>query len=73
MVDLLVSLAYVAAVMGTLDEPLPRGLSLKVPDIVDGKAVDDSWHDFDTLTAQEMRLSIRNLIDTLPPVRISLS
>ncbi|OAX33300.1 hypothetical protein K503DRAFT_786591, partial [Rhizopogon vinicolor AM-OR11-026] len=68
MVDLLVSLAYVAAAMDALDEPLPRGLSLKIPNIVHGKIVDNSLRDFDTLSVAEMRLSIKNLIDTLPPI-----
>ena len=68
MVDLLVSLAYSAAEAGVLDEPLPRGLALKVPNIVDGRPVDNSLRDFDSLSIVDMRRSIKDLIDTLPPV-----
>jgi ubiquitin-conjugating enzyme E2 Q len=64
MVDLLVSLAYVAAAEQVLDEPLPRGLSLKVPDAFNIGLM----HDFDSLPANEMRAAIVQLIDTLPPV-----
>ncbi|KAG1734953.1 uncharacterized protein EDB91DRAFT_1146148 [Suillus paluster] len=64
MVDLLVSLAYVAAAEKNLDDPLPRGLALKVPDPVPGKPM----RDFDTLNIGEMRKTITQLIDTLPPI-----
>ncbi|KAG0696497.1 hypothetical protein DFH29DRAFT_984602 [Suillus ampliporus] len=64
MVDLLVSLAYVAAAENNLDEPLPRGLALKVPDPVHGKPMCD----FDTLDVGEMRSTITQLINTLPPI-----
>jgi ubiquitin-conjugating enzyme E2 Q len=67
MVDLLVSLAYVAAAEQVLDEPLPRGLSLKVPDPVHN----DPMRDFDSLAVSEMRAAVVQLIDTLPPVRMS--
>lgn len=73
MVDLLVSLAYTAAATGVLDEPLPRGLSLMVPNTVNGKLVDNSLREFDSLSINDMRNSIRDLIDSLPLVRISLS
>jgi ubiquitin-conjugating enzyme E2 Q len=64
MVDLLVSLAYVAAAEQVLDEPLPRGLSLKVPDASNNGLM----RDFDNLAVNEMRAAIVQLIDTLPPV-----
>lgn len=64
MVDLLVSLAYVAAAEQVLDEPLPRGLSLKVPDAFNNGLM----RDFDSLAVNEMRAAIVQLIDTLPPV-----
>jgi ubiquitin-conjugating enzyme E2 Q len=75
MVDLLVSLAYSAAAGGALDEPLPRGLSLKVPNLnpTTGELTDNSLRDFDTLDITEMRLVIKYLIDALPPVWVSLS
>lgn len=65
MVDLLVSLTYVAAAEQVLDEPLPRGLSLKVPDPNDKY----SMRDFDSLAVSEMRIAIMQLIDTLPPIQ----
>ncbi|KIK41799.1 hypothetical protein CY34DRAFT_24232 [Suillus luteus UH-Slu-Lm8-n1] len=64
MVDLLVSLAYVAAAEQVLDEPLPRGLSLKVPDAFNNGLM----RDFDSLAVNEMRAAIVQLIDTLPPI-----
>ncbi|KAJ8597247.1 hypothetical protein M405DRAFT_587353 [Rhizopogon salebrosus TDB-379] len=71
MVDLLVSLAYSAAAGGALDEPLPRGLSLKVPNLnpTTGELTDNSLRDFDTLDITEMRLVIKYLIDALPPIK----
>ncbi|KAG2129598.1 hypothetical protein DEU56DRAFT_872472 [Suillus clintonianus] len=68
MVDLLVSLTYVAAVEQVLDEPLPRGLLLKVPDPENRTPTCD----FDTLTVSDMHITIMKLIDTLPSVRIHL-
>lgn len=68
MVDLLVSLTYVAAAEQVLDEPLPHGLSLKVPDPNDKY----SMRDFDSLAVSEMRIAIVQLIDTLPPVQMFL-
>ncbi|KAG1868338.1 hypothetical protein DFJ58DRAFT_858928 [Suillus subalutaceus] len=65
MVDLLVSLAYVAAAEQVLDEPLPRGLLLKVPDPV----YQNPMRDFDSLAVNEMRTAIVQLINTLPPIR----
>ncbi|KAG2071233.1 hypothetical protein BDR04DRAFT_1075782 [Suillus decipiens] len=65
MVDLLVSLAYVSAAEQVLDEPLPRGLLLKVPDPVHY----NSMRDFDSLSVHEMRIAIVQLIDTLPPIQ----
>ncbi|KAG1726823.1 hypothetical protein EDB19DRAFT_1751380 [Suillus lakei] len=65
MVDLLVSLAYAAAAEQVLDEPLPRGLLLKVPDPVHKHPM----RDFDTLTVNEMRTTIMQLINTLPPIQ----
>ncbi|KAG2360227.1 hypothetical protein BDR07DRAFT_1413070 [Suillus spraguei] len=65
MVDLLVSLAYVAAAEQVLDEPLPRGLLLKVPDPVH----ENRMRDFDSLAVNEMRIAIVQLINTLPPIQ----
>ncbi|KAH9895584.1 hypothetical protein C8Q73DRAFT_688553 [Cubamyces lactineus] len=70
-VDLLVSLAYIAAAEGSLDAPLPVGMGLRVK----GKALmatqyDDpnKLYDFDTLDLPNMRMAIRTLIDMLPPI-----
>ncbi|KAG1769061.1 hypothetical protein EV702DRAFT_1181859 [Suillus placidus] len=65
MVDLLVSLAYVAAAEQVLDEPLPRGLLLKVPDPVHK----DPLRDFDSLAIQDMKkhLEKKVLVGTNKP------
>lgn len=69
-VDLLVSLAYVAAAEGALEEPFPCGMGLRVP-VPQGSTVivdDDGLCDFDALPVQEMRKTITTLLDRLPPI-----
>ncbi|KAH7925790.1 hypothetical protein BV22DRAFT_408192 [Leucogyrophana mollusca] len=66
-VDLLVALAYTAAADGVLDEPLPRGLALRVPLAVES-ADADGLYDFDKLDLLRMRQAIAQLIDSLPPI-----
>ena len=55
-VDLLVSLAYVAAAEGSLDEPLPRGMGLRVKPPPDAKVqVDaDKLCEFDSLPLKDV-------------------
>ena len=56
-VDLLVSLAYVAAAEGVLDEPLPRGMGLRVrrPAKADVRVDDDGLCEFDSLDLRNVR------------------
>ncbi|KAI0738313.1 hypothetical protein C8Q80DRAFT_1275827 [Daedaleopsis nitida] len=69
-VDLLVSLAYIAAAEGALDAPLPMGMGLRVP--CKTAPADDQGlnrlYDFDTLDLPQMRMSITQLIDFLPAI-----
>ncbi|KAI0824358.1 hypothetical protein BC628DRAFT_1379076 [Trametes gibbosa] len=67
-VDLLVSLAFVAAIEGALNAPLPIGMGLRVR--CRGSEIDspDGLHDFDRLDLPNMRAAIHNLIDQLPPI-----
>ncbi|KAI0656109.1 hypothetical protein C8Q70DRAFT_1014692 [Cubamyces menziesii] len=70
-VDLLVSLAYVAAVEGSLDAPLPVGMGLRVKckALMLGQYDDpNKLYDFDALDLQNMRTAISALIDMLPPI-----
>ena len=60
MVDLLVSLAYVAAVEGSLDAPLPVGMGLRVKckALMLGQYDDpNKLYDFDALDLQNVRCS----------------
>lgn len=54
--DLLVSLAYVAAAEGVLDEPLPRGMGLRVRPPANAKVQidDDGLCEFDLLGLQDV-------------------
>lgn len=56
-VDLLVSLAYVAAAEGVLDEPLPRGMGLRVhrPEGSNVQVDNDNLCEFDSLSLQHVR------------------
>lgn len=56
-VDLLVSLAYVAAAEGVLDEPLPRGMGLRVhrPEGFNVQVDNDNLCEFDSLSLQHVR------------------
>ncbi|KAI0668099.1 hypothetical protein C8Q78DRAFT_1099205 [Trametes maxima] len=67
-VDLLVSLTYIAAAEGSLDNPLPIGMGLRVK--IKGLASEnpDGLHEFDQLDVSNMRMVIRALIDALPPI-----
>ncbi|KAI0367123.1 hypothetical protein BV20DRAFT_1091315 [Pilatotrama ljubarskyi] len=67
-VDLLVSLAYIASAEGGLDAPLPIGMGLRVKLQSVESDGPDGLHDFDKLDITNMRLAIRELIDVLPPV-----
>ncbi|KAI8977714.1 hypothetical protein BD414DRAFT_516981 [Trametes punicea] len=69
-VDLLVSLAYVAAAEGSLDAPLPIGMGLQVKCRTPQAHMHgpDRLCDFDNLDLPNMRLAIRDLIDMLPPI-----
>ncbi|KAH7886667.1 hypothetical protein F5I97DRAFT_2017525 [Phlebopus sp. FC_14] len=67
-VDLLVSLAYIAAADGVLDDPLPRGMGLRVPPLPGVASDSDGLCEFDTLDLQQMRSTIRDLIDSLPSI-----
>ncbi|KZT05739.1 uncharacterized protein LAESUDRAFT_726677 [Laetiporus sulphureus 93-53] len=68
-VDLLVSLAFVAAREGALDNPLPIGMGLRVANPGGAPTGEpDSLCDFDTLTLPQMQSAIANLIQTLPPI-----
>ncbi|KIM60273.1 hypothetical protein SCLCIDRAFT_1217055 [Scleroderma citrinum Foug A] len=69
-VDLLVSLAYIAAAEGTLDEPFPRGMGLRVPRAAQSTSGADGgdFCDFDALTVKDMRMWITILLDTLPSI-----
>ncbi|KAM5545525.1 hypothetical protein V8D89_000563 [Ganoderma adspersum] len=70
-VDLLVSLAYIAAAEGAgADSPLPVGMGLRVKgrsnfSVPPGP---DGLCEFDQLPANEMRSAIVQLIDSLPPI-----
>ncbi|KAI0643473.1 hypothetical protein C8Q79DRAFT_979163 [Trametes meyenii] len=67
-VDLLVSLTYIAAAEGSLDEPLPIGMGLRVE--IKGLTSEspDGLHEFDQLEVSNMRIAIRALIDKLPAI-----
>ncbi|KAL6306618.1 hypothetical protein BKA93DRAFT_773860 [Sparassis latifolia] len=68
-IDLLVSLAYTSAAEGSLDEPLPSGMGLRVSLASMGPSSDpDGLCDFDTLSRPQMCSVIVNLMDTLPKV-----
>ncbi|KAI0773052.1 hypothetical protein BD413DRAFT_538699, partial [Trametes elegans] len=67
-VDLLVSLAYIAAAEGALEAPLPIGMGLRVTCRLKPTTAADGLHDFDQLNIAEMRGAIRDLIDNLPPI-----
>ncbi|KAF8129886.1 hypothetical protein EV363DRAFT_1432403 [Boletus edulis] len=70
-VDLLVSLAYVAAVEGVLDEPLPRGMGLRVrrPANADISVDDDGLCELDSLILGDMRKATAELLSSLPPIK----
>ncbi|OSC99575.1 hypothetical protein PYCCODRAFT_1446686 [Trametes coccinea BRFM310] len=74
-VDLLVSLAYIAAAEGALDAPLPVGMGIRVKSkhsktkLSTGQ--DDDLCDLDSLEIDQllqMRAAIRDLIDMIPPI-----
>ncbi|KAI6033071.1 hypothetical protein F5J12DRAFT_887987 [Pisolithus orientalis] len=68
--DLLVSLAYVAAAEGALEEPFPCGMGLHVP-VPQGSTVivdDNGLCNFDALPDQEMCKMIITLLERLPPI-----
>ncbi|KAI0750412.1 hypothetical protein C8Q74DRAFT_1309949 [Fomes fomentarius] len=69
-VDLLVSLTYIAAGEGALDAPLPIGMGLRVPCKSASPASQgpDGLYDFDQLKISQMRDAIVQLIDTLPSI-----
>ncbi|KAI0350812.1 hypothetical protein OH77DRAFT_1570284 [Trametes cingulata] len=71
-VDLLVSLAYIAAVEGALDAPLPVGMGLRVKLQSIESDSPDGLHDFDKLditnASLQMRWAISDLIDMIPPI-----
>ncbi|OBZ72871.1 Poly [ADP-ribose] polymerase 6 [Grifola frondosa] len=71
-IDLLVSLAYIAAAESSLDAPLPVGMGLRVhckigppPNPAESP---DGLHDFDKLDLAQMRAVIVDLIDCIPPI-----
>ncbi|KAI6096682.1 hypothetical protein EDD16DRAFT_1671551 [Pisolithus croceorrhizus] len=69
-VDLLVSLVYVAAAEGALEEPFPHGMGLRVP-VPTGSTVivdDDGLCAFDALPVHEMCSAITALLNVLPPI-----
>ncbi|TBU25270.1 hypothetical protein BD311DRAFT_764945 [Dichomitus squalens] len=69
-VDILVSLAYIAAAEGALDSPLPVGMGLRVKPRAGSSVLTDpdGLCDFDQLQLPEMRSAITYLIDSLPPI-----
>ncbi|KAI6110185.1 hypothetical protein EDD16DRAFT_1612745 [Pisolithus croceorrhizus] len=69
-VDLLVSLVYVAAAEGTLEEPFPHGMGLRVPAPTGSTVIvdDDGLCAFDALPVREMCSTITALLDVLPPI-----
>ncbi|KAI0628025.1 hypothetical protein C8Q77DRAFT_1151557 [Trametes polyzona] len=69
-VDLLVSLAYIAAAEGALDAPLPIGMGIRVKARSQEIGAPDEMCDFDTLDLNTMLATIRNLIDQLPPIYV---
>ncbi|KAF8551149.1 hypothetical protein OG21DRAFT_1499321 [Imleria badia] len=70
-VDLLVSLAYVAAAEDVLGEPLPRGMGLRIrpPANTNAQVDDDGLCEFDLLSLRDMRTAIRELLTSLPPIK----
>ncbi|KAF9788386.1 hypothetical protein BJ322DRAFT_1002310 [Thelephora terrestris] len=71
-VDLLVSLAYSAAVGGVLEDPLPVNLGLRVKPPRTGSSSPglgvDGLCDFDALDINGKRAAIADLIDSLPAI-----
>ncbi|PCH39035.1 hypothetical protein WOLCODRAFT_141073 [Wolfiporia cocos MD-104 SS10] len=68
-VDLLVTLAYIAAADQSLDESLPVGLGLRVSRYSTKAFIgNDGLCDFDSLTYNEMCDTIAQLIACLPPI-----
>ncbi|KAH9934607.1 hypothetical protein B0H21DRAFT_759509 [Amylocystis lapponica] len=65
-VDLLVSLAYVAALGRVLDEPLPVRMGLRV---VKPSSLTQEMCDFDGLSRAEMCTAITDLIGKLPSIK----
>ncbi|KAI9060756.1 hypothetical protein FKP32DRAFT_1613420 [Trametes sanguinea] len=71
-VDLLVSLAYIAAAEGALEAPLPVGMGIRVKARYmtprPQAAQDGDMCDLDNLDITQMRNAIRDLIDMIPPI-----
>lgn len=65
-VDLHVSLTYIASREGALQEPLPTGMGLSVTNSTSGCT--GPLYDFDTLSHQDMCRAVANLLDTLPTI-----
>ncbi|KAH9940093.1 uncharacterized protein BXZ73DRAFT_88813 [Epithele typhae] len=67
-VDLLLSLAYLAAAENVLDEPFPVGMGLRVAPKAGVEPDADGLIEFDRLNVVDMRNTIAQLIDQLPPI-----